>query len=451
MSGPVRVAAQLLAAFVLVAVVLPRGPASAGEPAVDAAAAQLPFGLRLPSISRDAVIGALEELVPGYDVPSPIASPLPFKKQTGKCYFAAFTGWSAVEFGFLPPSVKIGRPDPLELPLLERPSINMTSGGVRQFLDDILSWDRADLEWKAQSDGSIVRRRPDDGRVARIWRHYDSSADGVILAEAKAGKKIVLIGHSAGGARAIGAAIALTNQGYPVELLIELDTFTGDRGDEGPAPYVTLPKVLGKVPWITHTSESPPDGVRRGFNAYQETSVYYHGRPHPHYAGPGSPTSAADFVNDLVPVEHTKVPQAASSNADLARLLVLACPDDTDDDGVPDIRDNCPREIGVAARPDGCPQAVPPRPGPVCFLQVLNLRVPIACPQRPPPCDIDVTPVVALPPCGNVAYNPRASDAPAQTAARPTATLARTYAAARTTSSPRASPYVSQPKALNVV
>lgn len=125
-----------------------------------------------------------------------------------------------------------------------------------------------------------------------IFRHYQLDT-GTALARTwlAAGIRVIVIGHSAGGAAALITANELAGAATPPVMLIQLDAYDGATSRPQPVFCTTTP--LGRVcaPWasplvapprVTRSTLLTPQSVLYSWNFYQETELLYHGRPDPY-------------------------------------------------------------------------------------------------------------------------------------------------------------------------
>ncbi|HEU0074392.1 MAG TPA: thrombospondin type 3 repeat-containing protein [Dehalococcoidia bacterium] len=259
----------------------------------------------------------------------------PLQQQAGSCLIAGFTGWhpeQSVPFALAGlwtgnvPAALVGLdlfPDSLE-PGVYRDQINFDSA-----LYDIIDH---------------VRNSVTEVGDYNVWRYHEvGNAVQSIRSFADQGHKIVLIGHSAGGAAALEAAWALRQSGIPVELLVLLDVYTGR----------TLGAVqlgINPVSWVKYTTVPAPENVKRGIDLFQEESWYYHGQQWTWTAAnpPNRLSVKVDVDHGEVPDEFLRLFRFSEGHTDFfSRLFSDACsveegPIDSDDDGIPDATDNCP-------------------------------------------------------------------------------------------------------------
>jgi hypothetical protein len=183
------------------------------------------------------------------------------------CYVAAFTGWSLQ---------------------LDELATNVVRGTLERNRKRIVTAikDVAFKEYDSQPDNeesaaekleinrmSAIGRALTDAWTAglnlewRVSRHYDwSSGTQGILDAAKQGRKIVLVGHSAGGAAAIKTAYWLNDHtDVSVALVVALDTYDGLGGRY---------RWVRWTPWWLTSEERPmPANVEKTLNFYQRNGV----------------------------------------------------------------------------------------------------------------------------------------------------------------------------------
>ncbi len=266
-------------------------------------------------------------------------APMPqLKTLSGPCFVLGFTGWKAdPNIALLATPLNLfaldSIPDFLEA-RSERDEINADSG-VNQLVQNAI------LNGLEPSQFLMLR-------------HYEWNQPGggieSVYREADRGDRIVLLGHSAGGAAALHVAWELRANGIPVELLVELDTYIG-----WPPNY----------PWLTADGRSAPKNVIRGVNYYQTMGVesplggvlpLYSGRVQS-YGSDGNHSGS-----NLAPVPHGQVPIWVAATQDLAiEALLDACApgeqvaiEDSDGDGIPNSEDNCDNDSGPVSN-QGCP------------------------------------------------------------------------------------------------
>jgi len=172
-------------------------------------------------------------------------SPPPLKKLTGECFVAGFTGWRVA-------------PGP-ESPYWDTPDTKEDKS-------------TADSVNKSSDIKFIIN---DSKLPGAMWRHYQTKdAYKALKAKASDGHRIVIIGHSAGGAAGLLVASMLQNDGIPVELFVGLDTFTGSRADMDK----NVAKVSAAAPaYVTRFSGAVPTNVVGVLNFYQRTDWFYWG------------------------------------------------------------------------------------------------------------------------------------------------------------------------------
>lgn len=292
------------------------------------------------------------------------------RQNTGACYIAAFTGWN-LSLSPLHDAAAIAA-----LPFLDNdlkwalaefawtaysgqsaatPDIDLT-GGIQRWLgrmsdggidiEALLAFLEGDDRQESRSQVNEINSDPNSAaaagrqyqaeRIAQTngntavtvvtWRHYQwESARDDILEAAREGRKIVLLGHSGGGAAALWVARALESEGLPVELLVEYDTYTGDYIANRP-PIVnvhfagkTFPIRAPEAPeWVTRFQKRLPSNVKSALNYYQQTSGYYHGRPEP---------NLKNVRNIKIAGDHTQVPQEALASGEPLSAIRGACAD----------------------------------------------------------------------------------------------------------------------------
>lgn len=187
--------------------------------------------------------------------PSPTAA-----SQKAPCALLGYTGWSFDDVTI----------DSAETPA-ERDEINATSG-----------------VWAIM--GALQQQVPGITRAA-IYRHYQFDTG---LAQARtwvaAGMRVIVIGHSAGGAAGLITANQMASTGTPPVMLVQLDAYDGLTSRPQPVFCTTVllvqvcapwTSVFAAPPWVTRSTLLTPLSVPFSWNFYQETEPLYHGRPDP--------------------------------------------------------------------------------------------------------------------------------------------------------------------------
>ena len=191
--------------------------------------------------------------------PTPAELP-PLRQLSGACFVAGFSGWRGVDDQ---------RGDPLAL--------------IDQF--------ESPADAKSFNDASAVAKllratqgsyNGDDPHIYRFYQWALKALPELRQAAAN-GQRIVLIGHGPGGSASLSIAQALQNEGIPVELMIEIDTFDGQARGLTPTAEAGLGVLIQRptlAPPSVYLNTSPvPRNVLKALNYYQLQSSYYHGRP----------------------------------------------------------------------------------------------------------------------------------------------------------------------------
>ncbi len=245
--------------------------------------------------------------------------PASTKKQDGKCVVAGFVGWNPSDL----------KDDNLETKTERDRVINESK--VFTIVNSL--------------DGSVVENRD-------VWRYYEhANAQATLLNYANQGHKIVLVGHSAGGAAALTVAEFLDMHGFQVALLTELDTFTGFRLDMLlPGVPATVPTMTLSTPhWVYRNANPAPPNVKVAYNRYQWSDPMYWGRPQSYRDGTtvaknSIVTRLSSWSQDWF--VHNMVPTVAAEDPDLMALLERACGSAPKGDEVPVIQSvGCPTAI----------------------------------------------------------------------------------------------------------
>ncbi len=191
--------------------------------------------------------------------PPPPAELPPLRQLNGACFVAGFTGWRGVDDLRGDP---LGLIDQFESPA-DAKSFNDASA-ISQLL-------------KA-TQGSY------SGDDPHLYRFYQWALKALpeIRQAAANGQRIVLVGHGPGGSAALSVTQALQNEGIPVELMIEIDTFDGQARGLTPLSEAALGVIIQRsnlAPASLYFNSSPvPRNVLKELNYYQLQSTYYHGR-----------------------------------------------------------------------------------------------------------------------------------------------------------------------------
>jgi len=217
-------------------------------------------------------------------------SPPQLRTLTGTCFAAGFTGWRQA--------------------LSSNPPYWDES-------DNNEDKSTADSYNKASDVAGILQ---DSGVAYAMWRHYQyNDAFRALKVKAEQGHRIVLVGHSAGGAAALIVAGLLRLQGIPVELFVGLDTFTGPRDDMD----TNVRRVVAQAPsWVTFYQHPVPDNVHAAYNAYQRNTWYYWGNEAKRQ--PGTRSAGEVLLQDA---DHGRAPGAVRGTAMLKGAFEDACAD----------------------------------------------------------------------------------------------------------------------------
>ncbi|MGD9932611.1 MAG: hypothetical protein AB7T37_02745 [Dehalococcoidia bacterium] len=250
-----------------------------------------PTPVIFPDTDRDGVLDVFDSCAAIPGVAEEQGCPA-LQPGSGTCLVVGLTGLNPFDPSPFPPYVT-SKPDPEESAQAAE-SINANSG-VKRLLEDT----------KDEYVGTY-----------HMWRHYQwTAALQDASQQASQGRRIVLVGHSAGGAAALNIAEQLQREGIPVALLIELDTFTGGRDDQ-PSSVRFISDAAPD--WVTRNDHPAPANVLAAVNAFQRQSLYYHGRAQSWFkSGVG--------LNLLVPDGHGAVPDAMVGNHEVAMAFRAAC------------------------------------------------------------------------------------------------------------------------------